>query len=56
MPIFIGLNKATQKHWRREKKTTQEKIKSYVPKQTYFSVNDENVITLEYFNVRANAL
>jgi hypothetical protein len=45
-PIFIGLNKTTQKHGRREKKTTQEEIKSYVPKQTYFRYY--RVLTMVY--------
>jgi hypothetical protein len=53
-PIFIGLNETTQKHRRRERKIAQEKINNLVPKQMYFNVNDENAITLEYFNVRTN--
>jgi hypothetical protein len=30
--------------------------KYYVPKQMYFNVNDENVMTLEYFNVETIAV
>jgi hypothetical protein len=55
-PIFIGINKATQKHRRRRKKTARERIKSYVLKQMYFSVNDENATALKYFDLRISAV
>jgi hypothetical protein len=29
---------------------------SYVPKQMYFNMNDENVMTLECFNMETNAV
>jgi hypothetical protein len=55
-PIFIGLHKTTQKHGRRKTKVVQEKIKRDVLRQMYFNVNDENAVTLEYFNLRTNAV
>jgi hypothetical protein len=54
-PIFIGLNKTTQKHGCHKGRVTQRKINSYVPKQMYINVNDENVMTLECFNMGTNA-
>jgi hypothetical protein len=50
-PIFMGLNKTTQKT-----QTQEEKLKSGVLKQMYFNVNDGDAITLEYFNLRTNAV
>jgi hypothetical protein len=56
-PMFMGLNKTTQKHERRKRKTARERIKSYVLKQMYFSVNDKNAtIALNYFDLRTSAL
>jgi hypothetical protein len=54
--MFIGLNKTTQKHGRRKRKTARERIKSYVLKQMYFSVNDGNAIALKYFDLRTCAV
>lgn len=34
----------------------QKRIKSYVPKQMYFNVNDENVVTSEILNVETNSV
>jgi hypothetical protein len=31
-------------------------IKKDILNQTYFNVNDENTITLDYFNLRTNAV
>jgi hypothetical protein len=45
-----------RKHGLRKKKIAQEKIKSDVLKQTYFNVNDETGRTLQYFNLRSNAM
>jgi hypothetical protein len=49
-PIFTRLNKTTQKT------DAQEQVKSEVLKQMYFNVNDENAITLKYFNSRTYAV
>jgi hypothetical protein len=54
--MFIGLNKTTQKHGRRKRKIEREKIKSYVLKQMYFSVIDENAIALKYFDLRTSSV
>jgi hypothetical protein len=54
-PIFRGLHKTTQKNRRRNRKVAQEKIKSDVLRQMYLNVNNENAITLDYFNLRTNA-
>jgi hypothetical protein len=45
-PLFIGLNKTTQKT-----RTAQERFNIDVLKQMYFNVNDLNAITLEYVNL-----
>jgi hypothetical protein len=37
-------------------KVEQEKIKSDVLKHMDSNVNDENALTLEYFNLRTNAV
>jgi hypothetical protein len=56
-PMFIGLNKTTQKYERRKRKIARERIKSYVHKQTYFIVNDKNaIIALKSFELRTSAL
>jgi hypothetical protein len=47
-PIFIGLNKTTQKHGRRKRKIPRKRIKIYVLKQMYFNVNNENAIAMKY--------
>jgi hypothetical protein len=44
------------KHGRRKKKRAQGKVKSYILKQLYYNVTDENIIICEYFNLRTNAL
>jgi hypothetical protein len=38
------------------KKVKQEQVQSEVLKQMHFDVNDENAITLEYFNSRSIAV
>jgi hypothetical protein len=47
-PMFIGLNKTTQKHGRCKRERAREKIKSYVLKQMYFNMKDKNAIALVY--------
>jgi hypothetical protein len=54
--VFIGLNKQYITQERRKGSVTEERIKNYIPKQIYFYVNDENVMTLECFNVETNAV
>jgi hypothetical protein len=54
--MFIGLNNIAQKHRRHERKTTREKIKSYILKQMYSSVNDKNSIALQYFDLRTSVV
>jgi hypothetical protein len=56
--IFIGLNKTKQhkKHGCCKMKTVLENVKGNVLKQMYFNVNDKTAITLEYFNLRTNAV
>jgi hypothetical protein len=38
-----------------QEESSARKEKSDVLKQTYFNVNDENAITVEYFNLSTNA-
>jgi hypothetical protein len=54
MLMFIGLNKTTKKTWVCKRKIAWERIKSYVLKQTYFSV-DKNAIALKYFDLSTSA-
>jgi hypothetical protein len=56
--MLMGHIKITsqQKHESCKKKLRQRKIKITVLKQIYFNVKGENTITLEYFNVRSNAI
>jgi hypothetical protein len=49
--MLIGLNKTRQRHGRREMTRARERTKSYVLKQTYISVNDENAAVLKYFDL-----
>jgi hypothetical protein len=53
--MFIGLNKTTQKHGRRKRKSAG-KDKELCPQKMYFSVNDGNAITLKYFDLRTSAV
>jgi hypothetical protein len=55
-PIFIGLNKTTQKTRTPQEEGMQIKIRSDVLKHMYFNVKEGNVVALEYFNLRANAV
>jgi hypothetical protein len=48
-PIFIGLNKATQKHGRRKKEVAQEKIESDVLKQMCFNVKERKCNNIGIF-------
>jgi hypothetical protein len=45
-----------RKHGRCKERVAQERIKSYTPKHMYFNVKNGNVMTLEYFNVKNNAV
>jgi hypothetical protein len=54
-PIFIGLNKTTQKHGHRKRKITRERIKNYISNYVCFRVNDKNAISLKYFDLRTSA-
>jgi hypothetical protein len=55
-PLFTGINeRTTQKHGHRKRKTAREMIKSYVLKQMYFNVNDENSTAWKYFDFRTSA-
>jgi hypothetical protein len=54
--MFIGLNKTTQKHGCHKRDKAWEQIKSYVLKQMYFSVNNDNAIALKYSDLRASAM
>jgi hypothetical protein len=47
--MFIGLNKTTQKHGRRKRNMARDRIKSYVLKQMYRSINDEICNSIEIF-------
>jgi hypothetical protein len=57
-PVFIGLNETTQQIRTQEEEGSATKIMSDVLKQmyAYFIVNDENALTLEYFNLTTNAV
>jgi hypothetical protein len=55
MPMFLG-QRDNKKHGRRKRKIARERTKSYVLKQMYFSVNDENAIALKYFDLRTSAV
>jgi hypothetical protein len=50
------LNKTAQNHGHHKRKIVQERIMSYVLKQMYISVNDENAIALKYFDLRTSAV
>jgi hypothetical protein len=52
----MSLNRTTQKHGCCKRKIGQGRIKSYVVKQMYFSMNDENAIALKYFDLRSRAV
>jgi hypothetical protein len=54
--IFIGPNKTTHKTRTPQDGISTRKKKVYVLKQSYFNVEEENTIILEYFNLRTNAL
>jgi hypothetical protein len=45
-PMFIGLNKTTQKHGRCKRERARERINSSVLKHIYFNMKDENSIAL----------
>jgi hypothetical protein len=54
--MFTGLKKITQKHGHRKRKVAWEKIKSYILKQKYLSVKDENSTASKHFDLRNGAL
>jgi hypothetical protein len=54
--VLSSLLFLTQKHGCRKKKLAQENIRSDLLKQMHFIVNDETVMTLEYFNLRTIAV
>jgi hypothetical protein len=54
-PMFVGLNNTKKTRMPQEKKKAQERIKSYVLKQMYFSL-DKNAIALKYYDLRTSAV
>jgi hypothetical protein len=53
--MFMGLNKITQQHGRRKRKIERERIKTYILKQTYLSVNDGNATAFKRFDLQTSA-
>jgi hypothetical protein len=44
------------KHGRRKWKIGRERIKSFILKQMYFSVNNDNGVALKYIDLRSSAV
>jgi hypothetical protein len=56
MPMFIGLNKTTQKSQMLQKENSAGKDKELCSQTSILSVNNENAIALKYFYLRTSAV
>jgi hypothetical protein len=54
--LALNICYTLQKHGRRKWKIAPEGRKSFVLKETYFSVNDDNARALKYINLRSSAV